>query len=66
MYTLRLSSRQIQVILSALAAVSPSGGGSTPHTLMLEIADRTGLQDNLEQTILFMENAHKQYIGVCR
>lgn len=41
---LNLTDAEAQTIINALAAVSPSGGGSRTHNLLLKLLDETGLE----------------------
>lgn len=59
-HTLNLSGREIDVILSALETVSPSGGGSDQFTLFRAIAAKTSV--NQTRTAEFAQNVVGDYL----
>lgn len=57
---LELNPTQLALILDALLAVSPSGGGSPQYTLARHLRDH-GVQENQIRQIALQERAAREY-----
>lgn len=58
---IEISQQEAAVILAALRAVSPTGGGSTPFTVFRAVQERTGQEVDYSLTNTFQQFAHAEY-----
>lgn len=63
-YTLTLSGREIMLIQSALAAVSPYGGGSDTSLLQIAISKQINIYPSEMHTARLSQNVLDTYAGI--
>jgi hypothetical protein len=59
---LALTDHEIEMIVSALSAVSPTGGGSSPFTLMRKIARDTAVDPNDDLLASYSRTVIAEYL----
>lgn len=57
---MQLSSNEKQSLITALAACTPSGGGSAPYTLLRKLCAEWGIEPNLESVLAYQERAARE------
>lgn len=61
--TIQLTNEELKTVLEAIAAVTPSGGGSRIHTLYRKLLEQSPHLPDSSRVLAFQENAHREFTG---